>query len=296
MIGDLPATLLKKIFASADSCVAGAASPPGRAIRVNGGYRLTGRWAWASGIHQAKWVAANCLIFDGDRAKTTADGAPVALAFVVPKEACRILDTWHVGGMRGTGSTEFEIADYFVPTECALHFFSEAATNPYPIFRLPPTFFGYNHVSVLTGIARSAVTGLKTLASAKTSALSGTSLRDEQQAQYAVAKAEALIDAGGLNVKESFRPVWDKVRAGEPILPMMRARVRRAVALAAENAIEAVQLCYRAAGGSAIYDSAPFERALRDVNAAACHVTMRSTMMEQAGRVAFDLPPQTPFF
>jgi indole-3-acetate monooxygenase len=295
-IGDLPVERLRTILAGPDSCVAGAATPPGRAVATDGGYRITGCRAWASGIHQAKWVTANCLVYDGSQLRTTADGAPVALGFVVPKEACKVLDTWHVGGMRGTGSTEFELADVFVPADLAMRFFSKESRQPYPIFRLPPTFFGFNHVCILTGIARAALCALKTIAKTKISPMIGTSLRDDVHAQYSAAKAEALIESSGLNVKESFRPLWAKVVANEPVPLEMRARVRRAVALAAESAVEAVQLCYSAAGGSAVYECAPFERALRDVNAAASHITMRRIMMEEAGRVAFGLPPKTPLF
>jgi hypothetical protein len=129
--------------------VAGAATPPGRAVAAGGGYRITGRWAWASGIHQAKWVSANCLVFDGDQPRKSADGAPVALGFVFPKEACKVLDTWHVGGMRGTGSTEFELANFYVPADLAVRFFSGESRHPYPIFRPPPTFFGFNNVLLI---------------------------------------------------------------------------------------------------------------------------------------------------
>ena len=82
----------------------------------------------------------------------------------------------------------------------------------------------------------------------------------------------------------------------EPVPIEMRARVRRACAHVTECAVEAVQLCYRAAGGSAVFEAAPFERALRDVNTAASHITLRRTMMEEAGRVAFGLPPHNPLF
>jgi alkylation response protein AidB-like acyl-CoA dehydrogenase len=296
ILGDLSPARLRALFASADSCIAASASPPGRAVEVEGGYRVTGRFAWASGIHQARWVIANCLVFDGDKMRKSATGIPVALGFVVPKEDCKVLDTWHVMGMRGTGSTEFKLADTLVSKDMAIRFFGAEPQYPYPIFHLPPTYFGYNHVSVMNGIARSALVGLKQLAATKTSPMAGTNLRDEPQAQYAVAKAEAMIEANRLAVKESFRPLWAKVVAGEPVSLEMRARVRRAVAHAAECAVEAVQLCYRAAGGTAIYESAPFERALRDVNAAATHVATRRVMMEEAGRVAFGLSPRTPLF
>ena len=296
ILGDLSLARLGAIFASPDSCVAASASPPGRAVEGEGGYRVTGRFAWASGIHQARWVVANCFVFDGDQMRKSAAGLPVALGLLMPKEDRKVLDTWHVLGMRGTGSTEFEVDGAFVPKDTAVRFFGADSQHPYPIFHLPPTYFGYNHVSVMNGIARSALAALKALANTKTTAMTRTDLRDEPQAQYAVAKAEAMIEANRLGVKESFRELWAKVVAGESVPLATRARLRRHVAHAAECAVEAVQLCYRAAGGTAIYESAPFERALRDVNAAATHITTRRVMMEEAGRVAFGLPPQTPLF
>jgi len=296
ILGDLSPTRLHAIFASPDSCVAASASPPGRAVEVEGGYRITGRFAWASGIHQARWVIANGFIFDGDTMRKSAAGTPVALGFVMPKRDCKVLDTWQVVGMRGTGSTEFEAANVLVPKDMTIRFFGAESQYPYPIFHLPPTYFGYNHVGVMNGIARAALAGLKELARTKTSAMGGGSLRDDPQAQYAVAKAEAMIEANRIAVKEAFRPLWTKVVARDPVALAMRAGVRRMIAHAAECAVEAVQLCFRAAGGSAIYESAPFERALRDVNAAATHMTTRRVMMEEAGRVAFGLAPRTPLF
>lgn len=105
-----------------------------------------------------------------------------------------------------------------------------------------------------------------------------------------------MIESNRLSVKDSFRALWEKVVAGESVPLEMRARLRRSIAYATECAVEAVQLCYSAAGGTAIYESAPFERALRDVNAAATHMTTRRIMMEEAGRVVFGLPPRTPLF
>jgi indole-3-acetate monooxygenase len=296
VLGGLSAKPLRRIIASADCGVAGGGSPTGRAIAVKGGFRLTGRWGWASGIHHAKWAITFCRIFDGERPRTSAEGAPVISGFLVPREACTILDAWHVGGMRGTGSTEFEVTDVFVPEELALHLLSGESRHPEPVFRMPSSFFGFNHCCVLTGIARCAISGLKSLAATKTSSMTGMSMRDDVQAQYAVAKAEALVESSVLNVKEAFRALWSKVVADEPIPVEMRAHVRRACAHAAECAVEAVQLCYRAACGSAVFESAPFERALRDVNAAASHITLRYAMMEEAGRVAFGLPPRSALF
>jgi alkylation response protein AidB-like acyl-CoA dehydrogenase len=296
VLGGLGPKRLRAIVSSPDCGVAGGGAPLGRAVAVQGGYRLTGRWSWASGIHHARWVLAYCPIFDGERLRTSADGAPMVYGFLLPKEAVTVLDAWHVGGMRGTGSTEFEVAQAFVPEDLVLRLLSGEVRHSQAIFRMPATFFGFNHCCVLTGAARSAVSSLKTLAASKTSSMTGAALRDDVQAQYSAAKAEALIESSVLNVKEAFRRLWTKVVANEPVPLATRAHVRRACAHATECAVEAVHLCYRAAGGTAVFESAPFERALRDVNAAASHITLRYTMMEEAGRVAFGLPPRNPLF
>ncbi len=294
IMADLPPAKLRMLFATADSCIAASTTPLGRAEEVDGGYRLSGRFAWASGIHQARWVLALGAIFDGATMRKSPAGTPVVLGFLMPKESCKVLDTWHVLGMRGTGSTEFEADRVFVPKEMAIRIFHGESRHPHPIFRLPPTYFGYNHVSVMNGIARSAVAALKTLATKKTSPLG--SMRDDPQAQYAVAKAEALVEANRLSVKHSFGLMWEKVVAHEPVPIESRARLRRAISNAAENAVEAVNLCYRAAGGTAMYESSPFARALRDINSAATHMAVRRVMMEDAGRVTLGLAPRTPAF
>jgi len=296
IFGDLSPSRLRTIFGAPDACVAASTTPLGRAIEVEGGYRLSGRFAWASGIHHARWVVAMAAIFDGEIMRKSPIGTPVVLGFVMPREDCVVLDTWHVLGMRGTGSTEFEVHNVFVPQDLAIRFFHPESRYSYPIFRMPPSYFGYNHVSVMNGIARSAIVALKKLATTKASTASPGSLCQDPQAQYAVAKAQAMIEANHLAVKEAFRLFWIPVIANESVSTEVRAGLRRAIANAAENAVEAVQLCYRAAGGAAIYESAPFERALRDVNTAATHMTVRRMMMEEAGRVAFGLAPRTPLF
>jgi indole-3-acetate monooxygenase len=293
--GGLPAKQMREVLASPECGIAGGGAPIGRAVAVAGGYRLTGRWGWASGIHHAKWAIAYCPVYDGERPRMS-DHGPVVLGFIAPQKSCTILDTWHVGGMCGTGSTEFELNGVFVPEEMVLRLLSGEARLPYPIFRMPATFFGFNHCCVLTGIARSAVAALKSLAATKTSAMAGIRLRDDVRAQYDVARAEALVESSSLNVRESFRMVWDRVVAGEHVALDVKARVRRACAHATQCAVEAVDLCYRSACGTAVFESAPFFRALRDVHAAASHITLRHTMMEEAGRVAFGLPPRSPLF
>jgi alkylation response protein AidB-like acyl-CoA dehydrogenase len=209
----------------------------------------------------------------------------------VPKEEIAVLDTWITGGMRGTGSTEWEASNVFVPEAQTGQIFTGVASHPDPIFKLPVSSFGHLTCAVAIGIARGAIEGLKTLAKQ-----GKPDLRDQGYAQYGVAKAEALCESGHLYAQEAFRAVWQNVLAGRREDLDQRMRVRRAYVHAVESSIEAVALCSDAAGGAAVFETWPFARALRDVNAIRGHAVLSRRFMELAGRAAFDLPVPHPLF
>jgi indole-3-acetate monooxygenase len=282
-VGYLPPEHTRDMFAEPASGIAGAYAPFGRGTRVDGGYRVSGHWGWASGVNQARWMVLGFSVpLDGGKTETRQ-----ALA---PREAFRVLDTWHVGGMRGTGSTEYEVEDLFVPAEMTFQMFTGKPRHAAPVFRLPGAFFCAALTVVMLGIARGAAEGLQRLADAK------ASVQNQAAAQYAVAKALALAESGSLYVRQSIADIWQGIGRGEEIGLEQRGRARRACVHAAEGSVEAVDLCYRAAGGSALFQSQPFERALRDVHAAMGHFIFQRSAMEDAGRAAFGLAPASPVF
>lgn len=288
--GYIPLEQSRSMFADPACCIAGAYAPFGRGEAVPGGYRIAGRWGWASGVDQARW-----MVF-GFSVARAGDGPPEVRQGLAPCEAFRVLDTWHVSGMRGTGSTEYEVEDLFVPAEMTFRMFIDPPRHPAAIFRLPGAFFGACVAAVPLGIARSAVTGLTRLATAKRSFPGRSALSEQGFAQYAVAKAEALAESGSLYLHQAIDEIWQKVQAGEASDIALRARARRACVQAAEASAEAVDLCCRAAGGHALFESQPFERALRDVRAAIAQITLQRSTMEDAGRAAFGMSPLSATF
>jgi alkylation response protein AidB-like acyl-CoA dehydrogenase len=282
---------LTRLFGEPHCNLAGSGSPPGRAIAVEGGYRLSGRWGWASAIHQARYVGGTAFIHDGDVMRKEANGAPVIRFFFLPREEVEVLDTWFASGMRGTGSTDWTVQDHFVPEDMALKVYSGKSAHSDPIYRVPGTYFGFNLCPVSLGVARGAIEGLKALAKGGKS-----SIKDNAFAQYAVAKAEALHESSALNARESFRIIWDKVNAGSPIGLEEKARARRAFVHAVEASIDAVKLVCEAAGGAALMDAHPFARALRDVHATHAHIVLSRRFMELAGQVSFGTQFVNPIF
>jgi alkylation response protein AidB-like acyl-CoA dehydrogenase len=295
LAGRAPPEVSRKLFATPDCGAAASGQPAGRAFATAGGYRVSGRWAWASGINQARHVAGNCILFEGDKPLAAPHGGPTVLMALAPIEDVRVLDTWHTGGMRGTGSTEFVMEDLFIPSERAFPMFGPP-THPHPLFKLPPSYFGFGLVAVALGIAYSTVGALKELAHAKKLPPPRSVLADQASVQFAVAKSEALVEAAHVSARDAGVRLWDEVCTNGEARMDTRTRLRRALVHAVDSCIEAISLCYREAGGSAVYRSAPFERALRDIYTIGGHAVVQRSMMEDAGRAALGLKPLSPMF
>lgn len=295
LAGRAPPEVSHDVHATPDCCKAASGQVGGRAVVTTGGYRVNGRWAWASGINQAKYVAGNCLVFEGDKPLTAPHGGPVVLMALAPVEDVSVLDTWHTGGMRGTGSTEFLMEDLFIPSERAFPMFGPP-TQPHPLFKMPPSYFGFGLVAVALGIAYSTVEALKALARDKKLPPPRTVLAEQSSVQFAVAKAEAMIEAVHVATRDAGSRLWNEVCAHGEASMETRARLRRAIAHASDSCIEAVSLCYREAGGSAVFQSAPFERALRDIYTIGGHASVQRSMMEDSGRVVLGLKPLSAMF
>ena len=247
LVGMLPMERLKAFFADPDCAIAGTVGPSGNAVRVDGGWNLTGKWSWMSGVHQSKWVILGAFVHEDGKQLMNPEGTPEVRQFLLPKDPTCTLDVWDVGGMRGTGSTDYACTDAFTPEEMWVRAFSGQSNHPDPIFRVPFTYFGLGLCAVALGMARPAVEGLRALAAGKVSAVSRRGLRDQAQAQYAVAKSEAMLRSSRLYVRECFGEIWDALKSGEPVTLQMRGRARGSYVHAAESALEAVHLCYRAA-------------------------------------------------
>jgi indole-3-acetate monooxygenase len=292
-LGFLPVAQARELANEPRAFVGGTFPPLGRATVVPGGFRVSGRWPFASGIHHATWEAAGCTVYDGATPRSTAHGGPEVVHVFMPKTALTILDTWHVGGMRGTGSTDYSVDDVFVPDELATFPANRRFASPAPILRTLDTTLGTTFGFVALGIARGAIDGLIELASTQTSLHSdGSALRERISTAYELAKTEAMLEASRSSLIEAVQVVADAADRGEPVELPERARLRRAQVHAGETAVEIVERLYRAAGAAALFESAPFERRLRDVHALVQQVWLQRATMEDAGRVRLGLAPR----
>jgi indole-3-acetate monooxygenase len=283
--GLLPGAGAREIFANRDVVLAGTFRPTGVAVAVEGGYRVTGRWPFASGIMHSSWLMGGCSIVDADGPGRTAAGAPaMALAFL-PRGEARVLDTWRTVGLRGTGSHDFEVKDVFVPVRRSL-WFSDPPVERGPLYSVPAiALFATFIASVSLGIARHALEIFKELAGVKKPSWSQEPLRAGAVAQSQLGEAEGLLRAGRAFLFESLAAAWEVARRGEPLSWMQRGLLWLSATQAATQARQAVDIVYRAGGASSVYASTFLERCLRDINTASQHITVMPTNFEVAGQL-----------
>ena len=275
-----------------DVRIAGSLRPEGQAYPVDGGYRIRGRWDFASGINHANNLLCTCTIMNGDAPRQTPAGVPETRSMLIPADAATIVDTWSVVGMCGTGSHDFIVDDVFVP---AAHSFSLAEPPQAPGLLYHPRLLFVvlwtGTVANSLGIARGAMDAFIELATQARSTMSPTLLRDRALVQTQVAEAEAILSAARAYVLTSVEAAWQAVGAGVPDPSHEIAQARLAITHGMHEAVRVVDRLFHAAGTNAIYRKNGLERYFRDVHTAVQHAAGLPVHIESAGKVFLGLHP-----
>jgi indole-3-acetate monooxygenase len=273
-------------FSDRRTFVASATGAVGTATRLAGGYRVAGRWPFGSGAHHASLFMV--LVAE-------APEAPRLCCYVARKDVT-ILDNWHVSGLRGTGSCDFELRDVFVPDAHVHPFLDVTPADPGLVYRMPPvSVFAWTISGVPLGIARGAIAAFVELASQKSLGGSGL-LRDREPVQVAVGRADAMLRAARAFLVDVATELMAATDAGGERLLQARATFRAAATHAAECAVSIVDMLAATAGSISIFETCPLERAVRDMRAAARHVAFGSGNYLVRGRVTMGLEPGTARF
>ncbi|HKX76479.1 MAG TPA: acyl-CoA dehydrogenase family protein [Acidimicrobiia bacterium] len=256
--------------------VAGVLAPRGKVAMVPGGYRLSGRWPFASGSVDADWIGLGAI-----------DGEGESRNYLVPMTEVEIVDTWDVVGLRATASHDVAVNDVFVPQHRMFDLGSapvtEEAPAQFPIYGL----LAAGIASVALGIARRALDDFVELGEAKVPTGSKRRLADRGAVQEAVARGEAWWGSGRSFLHGTV------AAAAYPATLTDRARLRAAATLAVESARHTIDLAYTLAGGSAIYAGSRLQRQLRDIHTATQHMMVAQPTWELAGRVLMGMETDT---
>jgi 3-hydroxy-9,10-secoandrosta-1,3,5(10)-triene-9,17-dione monooxygenase len=270
-------------------------APTGTVTRVDGGFRLRGRWSFSSGCDFCQWAALGGLVPPlGD------SDAPDMRTFLVPRSDYTIDDTWYAVGLCGTGSKDVVVDDAFVP-EYRTHSYRDAfyltnpgaAVNDAPLYRLP---FGLVFPACISspaiGVALGALEAFRDQTTIRISPRDRSRVAEDPFAQLALAEAAAEVAAARDRLLGNFTDAMRTVRDGTELSLAQRARYRWDTAKAVDRSVRAVDRLFEASGGRGVFLDNPIQRAWRDVHAIRAHA---GNNLERAafvfGRSEFGLPP-----
>ena len=287
----LPSDGAQEIFGDADAVAAGVWAPRGLARPIDGGLRVSGRWAFCSGIKHSDYLFAGCVL---ETSAPRDSGPPVLRVVAIPTAELEILDTWHTSGLRGTGSHDAVADDVFVPMRRTLSLLDEPPTVDAPLYRFPIFgFFALSIAAAALGNARGAIDDLVQLAAGKVGLGSSRTLAERPATQAAVAEAEASLRASRAFYYEAIDDAWRAAHLPEPVPVELRAPVRLAATHAVRTAAEIARSMYDLGGGSAIYEDSPLQRRFRDAHTATAHFQVNPATWELIGRLLVGQPTQT---
>jgi alkylation response protein AidB-like acyl-CoA dehydrogenase len=278
-----------------DVIFSGGFFPPGPSVRVEGGWRVTCRSAFASGCDRAQWFMVPVLEVDDETSKfdpRTED--PPTIGAFVPRDEVDLIDTWHTVGMRGTFSADVSADDVFVPDHRIAFLESPHARPPAfsgPLFGLWPWTSTSGETAVSLGVARAAIDKLIELVTRKTPSYGRIQLRDREMAQHHAAKATALVDASRAYLDHSISEAYTEVERDGHYCEATKIRCQLAACFGAEACAQAVDLVYQASGSTAIRIEHGIERHHRDIHVLTQHAYKGYSRYEDVGKMLFGLPP-----
>jgi alkylation response protein AidB-like acyl-CoA dehydrogenase len=291
----LPESDAREIYGSDPHVVSGGVfAPHGRAIVADGGYRLSGRWPFASGCEHCGWLMAGAVVIEDGKPRLLPSGMPDSRLMLFPHSQAQIVDTWNVSGLRGTGSHDLEIHDLLVPAGRSTSIITDHPREQGPLYRFP--VFGLLAIggaAVALGIARASIDELVRLAAAKVPTGGRRRLSERGVVQTELAEAEAMIGAARAFLFEACAQAWQAASAASELPIAARARLRLAATHATVTSAKVVDLMYNAGGGTSIYSGSPLQRCFRDVHVVTQHVMVAPATLELVGRILFGLETDT---
>ncbi len=286
----LPDDAIAQMFSADRPPRMAGALMPGKASRVSGGYRVTGRWSWGSGIRHAEWVGALTLV------QSNGAAGPQTRMVVFPVAQAEIYDNWRVAGLKGTGSCDFSVSDLFVPEAFTFETTNWEPKRGGPLYKLGmPGLVINEHAGFALGVGQRALDEIIELAKSKRRGYGKqVSLADRSVFQRTVAEGDLRLRAARGLVTEVFERAWLTVCEGRVPEPQLQAQMRSAATFATDVALDVTSTAFRYGGGSAVWLNNILQRCLRDMYVAASHLMVNDSSYEDYGQFLLGLPDADP--
>jgi alkylation response protein AidB-like acyl-CoA dehydrogenase len=282
------------MFSSLDMITAGLLFPVGRAERVSGGYRLTGRWQFGSGITHCDWVVSGAFIYRDGQPEPSPSGDPHdSRLMMVPRKQVEVIDTWHTTGLAGSGSYDYTITDVFVPEEHTLTF-DTVRNGSGPLAQ--PEVHMRNMPGVPLGVTRAALNHVREIASTRVHPATGV-WADNYRIQVILAECEADFVAARSAVFGSMRRQWEVLSEGgtlDDLTPDERAALPLSRLQAFRTARSIVSRLYDLLQTASIYRRSPMDRWLRDTTTMCQHIVAQDRILQSVGAYLLGGTPDFP--
>ncbi len=275
----------------------GALAPKGTATPVDGGYQISGRWEWGTGVMHADWVMVGALTANGDPEK------PELCMYLIPRDQVNVIDTWHVAGMVGTGSNDIEVTDVVVPGHLRQNIADMrdggspgAALHGSATYRMPMMpVLGLTAAAPAVGAARKAVALFRERLSSRD--VYGTQDKQSQRAtaQARLANAQVAVENAETLLVHIARQVMEWGESGRRCEVEQRAHLRLQIATVVRHARDVVRDVVEASGAHAHFLDSPLQRSLRDLHTLSCHTVFDMDVgAELYGRLLLGFAPNAP--
>lgn len=279
------------IYGDASVISGGVFAPLGKAIDKGDHYLLSGRWQWGSGSTHCDWLCGGACIFKNDELQTLSNGAPDTRMMIFPAHEAQLIDTWHVAGLKGTGSGDFEVCDIKIPKSYSVSLTEDIPHVKRALYSYPAlSLLALGVASVSMGNARGALDAFRNMAIQKRSNVTSRplSVRSVIQADYA--KVVASWRSARAYLFKEIDSTWEIALNGQKLTLDHRARLRMACIQMTRIAADVTRSCYDMGGGAALFLNNELQQRFRDSHAMTQHITVSPVNWEVNGRFLFELP------
>lgn len=289
----LPAETYERVYRDGpDVTLGGSVTPAGTADRTAGGWRVSGRWPFASGCLHADWLAGLCVMRQNGAPIAGADG-PLVRGFFLPARHWTIEDTWHAAGLKGTGSHHIALTSVVVPAANFFDFPNGVSCLPGPLYQALPHLLPLIHGAFAVGMAEGALHEIVALANTGRQQLrAAVPMRESEAFQWELGRVAADVRASRACLQIQAQSHWCHAVAGTLNNEALLVEGTQSGTWLATACVRAVDACFALGGGSAVYESSPLQRRLRDMHVAAQHAAVQQRHFANAGRLLLSPLPR----
>jgi len=283
--------MARQIYADPMTITGGVFAPMGKAVVEGDDYIVTGRWQWGSGSANCTWLCGGSMVFENGELRTLPSGRPDARMMIFPVSEAKLLDTWHVMGLKGTGSGDLEVSEIRVPKARSVSLVADSPTVDGPLYKFPA--FGLLSLGVAAtamGNAKGALNSFIELASGKKSQGSRKTLSERATIQAETGRLMAAFRAARAYLHDEIEATWENARTLDDIPVERRAALRMACTHMVRTSAEICRTVYDLGGGAALFEASDLQRRFRDSHAMTQHIVTAPATWELTGRLLFDLP------